>query len=232
MAFIIDQVQDREVAPRPTSRVRRLRAVPPAPTSEPALVKWALLLTAAAEKRVAELEARLAYLEGLSTTDELTSALNRRGFMLEFSRAIDAARRGGPNGAVIISDLDGFKAINDHLGHASGDEVLRQMAAFLARRVRKMDAVARLGGDEFAILLVGADLTTARRKCQTLARALGSSPPRLDGRPVRLGASFGVATYDGSETEEDVLHRADMAMYAEKRRLSAAATGNIHCMWR
>lgn len=186
---------------------------------------------AAAEQRVTELEAKLAYFEGLSTTDELTSALNRRGFLFEFSRAIDAARRGGPKGAVIICDLDGFKSVNDHLGHATGDEVLRQIAGLLSRRVRKMDAVARLGGDEFAILLIGADLSVAQQKCQMLARALVNSPPHVKGRPIELGASFGAADYDGSDNEEEVLHRADMAMYADKRRAMPAGQ-STHRVWR
>lgn len=186
---------------------------------------------AAAGQRVAELEAKLAYFEGLSTTDELTSALNRRGFLFEFSRAIDAARRGGPTGTIVVCDLDGFKSVNDHLGHAAGDEVLRQVAGLLTRRVRKMDAVGRLGGDEFAILLIGADLDVAQQKCQMLARALANSPPHVNGRPIQLGASFGAADYDGSDNEEEALHRADMAMYADKRRTAPSAR-STHRVWR
>lgn len=231
MTFAVDPIANADAAAPAQSRLRRLRHARLASADEPAILKWALSITAAAERRVAELEARLAYFEGLSTMDELTCALNRRGFLFEFSRAVAAARRGGQCGAVIVGDLNGFKAINDKYGHAAGNEVLRQVADLLKRRVRKMDAVARLGGDEFALLLIGADLNSAQQKCVTLARALASSPPLVDGRPVKLGASFGVAVYDGNESEEDVLHRADMAMYEEKRN-APLITGNAQSLWR
>jgi diguanylate cyclase (GGDEF)-like protein len=220
MTFAVDPIENAHAAAPSLSRLRRRSSIP-ATGGEPSLLQWALTVTAAAERRVAELEARLAYFEGLSTSDELTCALNRRGFLFEFSRAIAAARRGGQGGAIIIGDLDGFKAVNDRHGHAGGNEVLRQIATLMKRRIRKMDALGRLGGDEFAILLIGADMATARQKCACLVRAFASSPPQLDGRPVNLGASFGIAVYDGSETEEEVLHRADLAMYAEKRAMRA-----------
>jgi diguanylate cyclase (GGDEF)-like protein len=220
MALTAEEIPSGDASPARLSRgtPRLVQLVPPPASDRSALIEWALAVTAAADQRVAELEFRLAYLESLTVTDELTSALNRRGFLVEFSRAIDAARRGGPTGVVIICDLDGFKAVNDHLGHATGDEILRQVASLLMRRVRKMDAVSRLGGDEFALLLIGASAASARRKCQTLAEVL-STAPQINGRPIGLSASFGIAAYDGSEDEETLLHRADMAMYEEKRRL-------------
>jgi len=190
----------------PHHRKGRLARLMPPASDRSALKAWALSVAVAADRRISELEARLAHLEGLAVTDELTGALNRRGFLMEFSRAIDAARRGGPKGVVIICDLDGFKTVNDRLGHVFGDEVLRQVGSLLLRGVRKMDVVARLGGDEFALLLIGADLATAERA------------PRRNGLSIPLSASFGFAVYDGSEDEETVLHRADVTMYAEKRR--------------
>lgn len=184
---------------------------------EPTLPE-ALAAAAAAEQRIADLEERLAYLEGLSVTDELTRVFNRRGFVLELSRAIAAAQRGGPQGVVIVCDLDGFKAVNDRYGHRAGDDVLRQVAATLARQVRRNDVVGRLGGDEFAVLLIGAGPVGARRKCACFARALIETPPRIDGIGLTLSASFGLAAFDGGEEHETLLHRADMAMYAEKHR--------------
>jgi diguanylate cyclase (GGDEF)-like protein len=196
---------------------RLLPAVPPAPDDQPALLDWALAAAAAAEQRIADLEERLAYLEGLSVTDELTTVLNRRGFGLELTRALAAAARGGPRGVLIVCDLDGFKAVNDLYGHRTGNEVLRQVAEMLRRRVRKNDVVARLGGDEFALLLIGATLANARRKFLCLDRTLATTPPEIDGAPIPLSASFGLVPYDGSEDPEALLHRADMAMYAQKR---------------
>ena len=191
-------------------------AVPDA-AGEPSLNE-ALAAAAAAEQRIADLEERLAYLEGLSVTDELTRIFNRRGFVLELSRAVAAAQRGGPQGVVILADLDGFKAVNDRYGHRAGDDVLRQVAATFAARVRRNDVVGRLGGDEFAVLLIGAGLAEARRKCACFARALAETPPSIDGTGLMLRASFGCAGFDGGEEQETLLHRADMAMYAEKRR--------------
>jgi diguanylate cyclase (GGDEF)-like protein len=210
-----------EAAPTPAPR-RKKRMVrlmpPPLAAGQPALLDWALAVAAAADQRVAELETRLAYLEGQVVTDEVSGVFNRRGFVLEFSRAIATARRGGPAGAVIICDLDGFKRINDLLGHATGDEVLRQVSALLRHKVRKMDSVGRLGGDEFAVLLIGATPASAQRKCQYIARALAAIPQQLSGQTIPLSASFGIACFSGEDEEETVLHRADMAMYEEKRR--------------
>ena len=124
---------------------------------QPALLDWALAAAAAAEQRVADLEERLAYLEGLSVTDELTAVLNRRGFLLELTRAIAAAARGGPQGVLIVCDLDGFKAVNDLWATASATRCCARWRPACAARVRKNDVVGRLGGDEFALLLIGAD---------------------------------------------------------------------------
>jgi diguanylate cyclase (GGDEF)-like protein len=208
----------------PHHRKGRLARLMPPANDRSALKAWALSVAVAADRRISELEARLAHLESLAITDELTGALNRRGFLMEFLRAIDAARRGGAKGVVIICDLDGFKTVNDRLGHVFGDEVLRQVGRLLLRGVRKMDAVARLGGDEFALLLIGADLATAERRSQGFARGIAALAPRRNGLAIPLSASFGFAVYDGSEDEETVLHRADVTMYAEKRRHWQGAT--------
>ncbi len=201
----------------PRRKGRLIRLMPPA-SNQSAVRAWALSVAAAADRRIAELEERLTYLEGVAVTDELTGALNRRGFLVEFSRAIDAARRGGPHGVVLIYDLDGFKTVNDRLGHAVGDEVLRQVGRLFLRGVRKMDVVARLGGDEFAVMLIGADLASAQRRAQGFARGIATIAPSVNGLAVPLSASFGLAAFDGSEDEEAVLLRADSTMYAEKRR--------------
>jgi len=202
----------------PHSRKGRLARLMPPASDRSALKAWALSIAVAADRRISELETRLAHLESLAVTDELTGALNRRGLLMEFSRAIDAARRGGPHGVVIICDLDGFKTVNDRLGHAFGDDVLRQVGGLLLRGVRKMDVVARLGGDEFALLLIGADLASAERRSQGFARGIAALAPRGNGPQIPLSASFGFARYDGTEDEEAVLHRADLTMYEEKRR--------------
>ncbi|HEV8016277.1 MAG TPA: GGDEF domain-containing protein [Stellaceae bacterium] len=191
-----------------------LALVPAAPTDQSALLDWAHGVAAVAAQRVAALEQRLAHLETLIASDELTGLLNRRGFLSAFGRANAAATRGGPAGVIVVCDLDGFKRVNDQLGHAQGDELLRQLGAILRRKTRKMDAAARFGGDEFALMLIGVSPGTAKRKCQWLGRVIGT---------IGLSASFGVALFDGRENEEAVLHCADMAMYEDKRRNAGLA---------
>ncbi len=188
------------------------------PDGHQVLLTWALTSMAAAEQRVAELEARLAYVESLTVTDELTRLLNRRGFLAELSRALESARAGGPPGALMICDLDGFKAVNDRHGHNAGNRVLRELSANLIRQVRRTDAVARLGGDEFGFLLIGATLPSAHAKAARLKDAIATLDLVIEGAPIEISGSFGVVAYDGSETEEVLLHGADMAMYEEKRR--------------
>jgi len=193
---------------------RHLNLVPPANADQATLLAWARDLSAAAHERVVTLEERIAHLETMVSCDELTGLLNRHGFLGAFTRANASAKRGGPSGVIVVCDLDGFKKVNDLSGHAQGDELLRQLGAILRRRIRKMDAAARLGGDEFALMLVGLSLTAAKRKCQWLGRVINT---------IGIGASFGLAAFDGAESEEIVLHRADMAMYANKRRNAWAA---------
>jgi diguanylate cyclase (GGDEF)-like protein len=186
------------------------------------VVDWAMATVAQAEQRLIALQARIEYLEGLSVTDELTGLLNRRGFLAQLERAIASARRGGPHGVLMICDLDDFKAINDRHGHLVGDDALCQTAELLAQHVRRADTVARLGGDEFAILLVGAHLVAARRKAHALAQLVAAAAITTGAGAVNLRVSFGLAAYTGGESEEDLLNRADMAMYGQKRRHAAA----------
>ena len=220
MSLTMQRALSPEEAARIEGKVRLFRQSPPL-SDQPNLRDWALSVAAAAERRVAELEARIAFLEDLAVTDELTGAMNRRGFLMEFSRALDAARRGAQKGVLIICDLDGFKTVNDRLGHAVGDEVLRKVAALLLRGVRRMDVAARLGGDEFALLLIGADMRSAQRRLESFHRGISAIAPKVNGLSLPLSASFGIAEYDGSEDEVSVLNRADMSMYREKHQHAA-----------
>jgi diguanylate cyclase (GGDEF)-like protein len=194
----------------------------PRDSDQQLVVDWAMATVAQAEQRLVALQARIEYLEGLSVTDELTGLLNRRGFLAQLERAIAAARRGGPHGVLMICDLDDFKTINDRHGHLVGDDALCQTAELLAQHVRRADTVARLGGDEFAILLIGAHLVAARRKAHALAQLIAATAITSGTSAISLRVSFGLATYTGGESEEDLLNRADMAMYGQKRRHAAA----------
>jgi diguanylate cyclase (GGDEF)-like protein len=217
----LPQVERRGRAGRGAQNVIQLKLPPGAQGDE--VMGWAMAQVAEAERRVAALQERIAYLESLSVTDELTGLLNRRGFVWELRRTLATAKRGGPHGILLMCDLDGFKGVNDCFGHAAGDEVLRRTGAVLSARTRRSDVVARIGGDEFAIVLVGASLAAARKKGQCLAASIAkSAADAVAGERIGIGVSFGYAAFAGEEGEEDLLAQADIAMYGAKRRNRAA----------
>ncbi|MDX3227260.1 diguanylate cyclase CdgB [Streptomyces sp. ME19-01-6] len=118
--------------------------------------------------------------------------------------------------AVLFCDLDGFKSINDRFGHHAGDAVLIEVARRLAAGVREGDTVARLGGDEFVVLADGLGRADAKDLAVRLRNAI-TPPIRVDGRAVRVGASFGIGWASCGMTAEEVLQSADQRMYVEKR---------------
>jgi diguanylate cyclase (GGDEF)-like protein/PAS domain S-box-containing protein len=125
--------------------------------------------------------------------------------------------------AVLFCDLDGFKSINDRFGHHTGDAVLIEVARRLTGAVRDGDTVARLGGDEFVVLADGLAPADASDLAVRLRNAI-IPPIRVDGRAVRVGASFGIGWASCGMTAEEVLHSADQRMYVEKR--SRSRTGH------
>jgi diguanylate cyclase (GGDEF)-like protein/PAS domain S-box-containing protein len=160
-----------------------------------------------------------ARLRALAEHDHLTGLLNRRRFEAELRRELSRAGRSGECGAVVSVDLDGFKAINDSVGHAAGDEVLRTVGNVLASGSRESDLVARLGGDEFALLLPGSDRHQARAAAQHLLDALHSCRPEVDGTPFPVTASIGVALFSADSARwDELLINADLAMYEAKRQ--------------
>ncbi|HET7525431.1 MAG TPA: EAL domain-containing protein, partial [Burkholderiaceae bacterium] len=153
----------------------------------------------------------------LAEHDLLSGALNRSRLNDELARAAWRAEAGGAGFAVLCIDLDRFKEVNDSLGHAAGDEVLRQVAQRLRALLRHGDQVARLGGDEFAILQSGVcgpeDVSAlAQRVVESLAR-----PYEFHGQPVLCGGSAGAAIFGiDSKQVDDLLHKADLALYRAK----------------
>jgi diguanylate cyclase (GGDEF)-like protein/PAS domain S-box-containing protein len=166
----------------------------------------------------AEVVAQLEHLSEESTHDRLTGLLDRDAIRAELGRAICDASEDGSSVAVLFVDLDRFKQVNDRLGHATGDLVLRDAAASLRDSVRSSDAVGRVGGDEFVVIIRNVNgesqaRTTAHKLAERLTRRIDSPVG-----PIELGASVGVAIYprDGLATEQ-VLNAADRAMYTAKR---------------
>ena len=144
----------------------------------------------------------------LARTDELTGLANRRRFISEFERFQK------DTGSLLILDLDGFKPVNDRLGHQVGDQLLRQVAKRFERVIPRGALLARLGGDEFGALVPGDEgFETA-----VALRATLSFPFRIDGNEIALSVSIGEARIDPSEGgEPNLLRRADEAMYQAKR---------------
>ncbi|MEJ7787800.1 MAG: diguanylate cyclase, partial [Solirubrobacteraceae bacterium] len=164
------------------------------------------------------------HLTDLAQRDPLTGLWNRRRFEGDLARQLDRCRRYGERAALVMLDLDGFKQVNDTLGHHAGDEVLRALADGLSSRLRSSDSAARLGGDEFAVLLLNADEAEARGMAMTVAARLTQFAREQLGADLELSLSVGVAVLDGnSGNESDVIAAADRAMYADKRRSHPAA---------
>ncbi|MFI6289253.1 putative bifunctional diguanylate cyclase/phosphodiesterase [Streptomyces sp. NPDC051018] len=154
--------------------------------------------------------------------DPLTDLPNRALFTRRVRQALGGRRSGDPGTAVLFIDLDGFKAVNDRLGHQAGDELLVMAAGRLADSVRTGDTAARLGGDEFAALILGdGTRDRAARESQVAEiadrlRLTLSQPYRIDGSDVRVAASIGVAFAEPSLTPTDLMRNADLAMYRAK----------------
>lgn len=156
-------------------------------------------------------------LERLSRTDELTGLLNRRAFFEEVGRRLGHQQRTGRPGALMYVDIDNFKVVNDALGHAAGDDVLRAVAGILTAGSRIGDVTARIGGGEFAVWIEEADSAAARTKAALVleeAGALSRWTPDA-GRP--LGLSVGIAVSAMGESVTSLLTRADEAMFQAKR---------------
>ncbi|GAC1315338.1 MAG: hypothetical protein NVSMB12_10570 [Acidimicrobiales bacterium] len=169
----------------------------------------------AAVERLQRDERRISH---IAYHDALTGLPNRLMFSDALDRSITSAREVGASVAVLFCDLDRFKNVNDSLGHARGDELLRMAAGRLVRAVRAEDTLARLGGDEFTVLLtVLRDPSEADRAAERMLEAL-RTPFVLAGQEIFVTASIGVATFpaDGLDAQT-VLKNADTAMYAAKR---------------
>lgn len=157
-------------------------------------------------------------LETQAVTDSLTGLLNRRGFHQALDSALARVDRNGKRMAILYIDLDGFKRINDSLGHDAGDEILCRVARLLETCMRPYDIIARMGGDEFTALLDSLDHPEDAARVAEKLIELISVRHTVDGTEVTLGASIGIAHFpDCGQSVEELLRSADMAMYEAKR---------------
>jgi diguanylate cyclase (GGDEF)-like protein len=153
----------------------------------------------------------------LAQTDLLTNLANRRAFVKRLTRAFAASWRGAPPFAVLYLDIDNFKDVNDTLGHAMGDVLLKEVVSRLRSVVRAEDVVARFGGDEFAILMLDtADPTAAGELAARIGRLL-AAPFSIKGHKVRITSSIGIALYSPDVPgPEAMMVQADLALYGAK----------------
>lgn len=160
-----------------------------------------------------------------ATTDPLTGVRNRLMFQEDLEREMARAEREGRRLALLVVDVDRFKAVNDVHGHAAGDAVLVEVASRLRECVRGGDLLVRMGGDEFVVLLVGLDDDEQASAAASRIVEVMRPPFACAGTPLVAAVSVGVATYPGSAAGSDeLLRHADRAMYAAK----AAGGGRFH----
>lgn len=176
----------------------------------------AAFFTAMRHERMREANEKL---QVLASTDELTAILNRRAFT---SLVADYLKGGPPlqavtEGTFLVIDADYFKRINDNHGHDWGDEALQRIAMTVKDSVRENDLVGRIGGEEFGVLLVGADLATARVVAERIQRAVRTIDFQPGGATCPLSVSVGGATFGGSVAFADIYRLADQRLYAAKQ---------------
>jgi diguanylate cyclase (GGDEF)-like protein len=166
-----------------------------------------LLVVTRMAQLLRQIEQQSRRLGELSRVDELTGLPNRRAWSAELPAAIERARRDQLDLSIAMLDLDHFKRFNDEYGHQAGDRLLKGATAAWSTRLRAVDRLARYGGEEFIVLLPGA---AGQLATGVLERLRGATP---------AGQTFsaGVATWDGNETSETLIARADRALYQAKQ---------------
>ena len=164
------------------------------------------------------LREKLDYNLEMAITDPLTGLHNRRYMNSQIQALVARATRGGDPVAVLVLDIDHFKAVNDTFGHDVGDEVLREFSVRLATNVRAVDLPCRFGGEEFVVVMPGTTLEAAHRIAERIRRDVGAAPFRIAGGDllgvtVSVGVAATVGVYD---TPEALLKRADEGVYEAK----------------
>lgn len=185
--------------------------------SEPQTVKAKNVGRVWGFRDVTEVRERTHELQDLARLDSLTGIRNRRTIFEFLSNELVSDRQSGDPLTIIMADLDGFKKINDHYGHAAGDTVLRETAQRMTSGMRISDAIGRYGGEEFLIVLPGCDEESAGSRAEEFRCIVESQPVSWDMREIGVTCSFGVAwTRAGVYNLGQLLQEADAALYRAK----------------
>jgi len=168
-----------------------------------------------AGKRILELQQSLRF---AATHDFLTGLLNRSEILAALQREFSRSGREGKSATVILADIDHFKRVNDSLGHAAGDEVLKEVARRMKSDLRPYDVVGRYGGEEFLIILPGCDLPNGVRRAEQIRNQIANEPVHTPSGPVSTTISMGVTVtaFGPDLTGADILQQADVALYKAK----------------
>jgi len=176
-----------------------------------------VLLVSSAIRDVTERKRTEEQLRYLADHDALTGLLNRRSFEQHLAREVAAASRYAPGGSMLLIDIDSLKDVNDTLGHAHGDQLIREIGALIAARMRTTDVTARIGGDEFGVILPHTPSDLARTVAEDLLHTIRDHGIVLGAQRLRLSASIGIAAFEaGGAVSEDILVAADLALYEAK----------------
>ena len=154
--------------------------------------------------------------------DGLTGLYNRMAFDAMIANAVEAFNQSGDTFSIVMFDVDDFKWVNDTFGHVAGDKILKEVAAVLRRTFRKDEFIARYGGDEFVVVIAGLSKNTACQRIATFDNNFKKMRffSHKDG-DVKIGISVGIASVAKGDTPEDLLHKADSAMYEMKKKRKA-----------
>ena len=163
---------------------------------------------------------RIKELEQLSSTDELTGLMNRRGILKAFERELGRVNRGQSQGGLLVMiDLDNFKVINDQYGHEAGDAALKVVGKTLASDIRQTDIAARMGGDEFVILFADTTRRNALERAQFLIKKMNNLSFVWNGHEIDIRASLGLKEYKKGSKAEHTFTEADRNMYENKKQI-------------
>jgi diguanylate cyclase (GGDEF)-like protein len=179
-------------------------------------------------RELEDTRSRLVEVERQADEDPMLPVLCRRAFLRELRQALAVAQRHNHQSFLVYVDIDGLQRINETLGHSAGDAALGHLANILLAQVRATDVVGRLGGDEFGLLLAHCEsLDGAQKKAAEIAMRVNRAPLVWRDAMLALSISIGVRPVDGTQTVDQVMEAADIAMYEMRRDRYSRTTAPV-----